>query len=58
MHNGGYQTLREVMEFYNKGGGKGLGLNTGNQTLSDTPLNLSEKEMSEIIDFLHALNDH
>ncbi len=58
MHNGGYKTLQEVMEFYNKGGGKGFGLRTENQTLSDVPLNLSEKEMSEIIDFLNALSDH
>ncbi len=58
MHNGGYKTLRQVMEFYNKGGGKGFGLKADNQTLSDTPLNLSEKEMSEIIDFMNALNDH
>ncbi len=58
MHNGGYKTLKEVMEFYNKGGGKGFGLKADNQTLSDAPLNLSEKEMSEVIDFLNALNDH
>ncbi len=58
MHNGGYKTLQEVMEFYNKGGGKGFGLKADNQTLSDAPLNLSEKEMSEIIDFMNALNDH
>ncbi len=58
MHNGGYRTLKEVMEFYNKGGGKGFGLKADNQTLSDAPLNLSDKEISDIIDFLNALNDH
>lgn len=58
MHNGGYKTLQEVMEFYNRGGGKGLGLKADNQTLSDAPLNLSEKEMADIIDFLNALTDH
>ncbi|KAA0128533.1 cytochrome C peroxidase [Chryseobacterium sp. SN22] len=58
MHNGGYKTLQEVMQFYNKGGGKGLGLKAGNQTLSDAPLDLSEKEMAEVIDFLNALDDH
>lgn len=57
MHNGGYKTLQEVMEFYNRGGGKGLGLKADNQTLSDAPLNLSEKEMADIISFLTALND-
>lgn len=57
MHNGGYKTLKEVMNFYNKGGGNGLGLKVDNQTLSDAKLNLSEKEMDEIIDFMSALND-
>lgn len=57
MHNGGYKTLKEVMNFYNKGGGNGLGLKVDNQTLSDAKLNLSEKEIDEIIDFMTALND-
>ena len=57
MHNGGYQTLKEVMNFYNKGGGKGFGFNVENQTLSDTPLNLTDKEIDQIIDFMGALND-
>ena len=35
MHNGGYKTLQEVMEFYNNGGGKGLGLKVENQTLPE-----------------------
>ena len=38
MHNGGYKTLKEVMNFYNKGGGNGLGLKVENQTLSDLSL--------------------
>ncbi|MCW3168483.1 cytochrome C peroxidase [Chryseobacterium sp. 09-1422] len=57
MHNGGYKTLKEVVNFYNKGGGNGLGLKVDNQTLSDAKLNLSEKEIDEIIDFMTALND-
>jgi len=57
MHNGGYKTLKEVMDFYNKGGGKGSGLSIENQTLSDSKLNLTEKEIDEIIDFMSALND-
>lgn len=57
MHNGGYQTLKEVMEFYNKGGGKGLGLHFENQTLSDAPLNLTDEEMNDVIEFLKALDD-
>ena len=57
MHNGGYQTLKEVMEFYNKGGGKGFGIAIENQTLSDAPLNLTPEEIDDIIDFLKALDD-
>lgn len=57
MHNGGYKTLKEVMEFYNKGGGKGFGLHFENQTLSDAPLNLTNQETDDIIEFLKALDD-
>lgn len=57
MHNGGYKTLQEVMEFYNKGGGKGFGMKVDNQTLSDTKLNLSQTEIDDIIEFLNSLND-
>lgn len=57
MHNGGYRTLQEVMDFYNKGGGKGFGLKVDNQTLSDAPLNLSKTEIDKIIDFLKSLDD-
>ena len=57
MHNGGYKTLKEVMEFYNKGGGKGFGLHFENQTLSDAPLNLTNQEIDDIIEFLKALDD-
>lgn len=58
MHNGGFSTLKEVMSFYNKGGGSGLGLEVQNQTLSDMPLNLSQDEINHIIDFLNALTDN
>ncbi|MBV8325544.1 cytochrome-c peroxidase [Chryseobacterium sp.] len=57
MHNGGYKTLKEVMNFYNKGGGKGLGFTIKNQTLSNAPLQLTEEETGNIIDFMKALND-
>lgn len=57
MHNGGYKTLKQVMEFYNKGGGVGFGFKIENQTLSDTPLNLTNTEMDDIIEFLKALDD-
>lgn len=57
MHNGLFQTLEEVIEFYNQGGGGGLGLEIENQTLSDAPLNLIDKEKFEIIAFLQTLTD-
>ena len=57
MHNGVYNTLEEVMDFYNRGGGAGIGIALDNQTLSVTPLDLSKKEISNIIAFLKTLND-
>jgi len=57
MHNGGFHTLEAVVEFYNKGGGRGIGLNTEQQTLSGAPLNLTKNEISDIVSFLHALED-
>ncbi|MCH5716773.1 cytochrome-c peroxidase [Niabella hibiscisoli] len=44
MHNGVYKTLDEVIDFYDRGGGIGLGLQVDNQTLSDEPLNLTPQE--------------
>ncbi|WP_315093984.1 cytochrome c peroxidase [Chryseobacterium timonianum] len=58
MHNGGYKTLKEVMNFYNKGGGKGFGFKVDNQTLSDAPLRLTELEIDDIIEFMKALDDN
>lgn len=58
MHNGVYNTLEEVLKFYNKGGGNGLGMNLTNQTLPSEPLNLSEEEIQAIIAFLKTLNDN
>ena len=55
MHNGAYQTLDQVMEFYNKGGGAGLGINLPNQTLSEENLQLTEKEKEDIIAFMKSL---
>lgn len=57
MHNGGYQTLQQVMEFYNEGGGIGLGFKATNQTLPSDKLNLTKKEMELIIQFMGALTD-
>ncbi len=57
MHNGVYTTLEEVVDFYNKGGGEGLGLDSPNQTLPPDPLNLSPEEVSAIVSFIKSLDD-
>jgi cytochrome c peroxidase len=57
MHNGVYTDLQSVMDFYNKGGGKGLGIDIENQTLPATPLNLSATEIKAIIRFIESLTD-
>jgi cytochrome c peroxidase len=57
MHNGAFTDLNQVMEFYNAGGGQGLGLTAPYQTLSARPLDLTNEEMQDIIAFLGALTD-
>ena len=57
MHNGAFKTLEEVVEFYNKGGGIGIGLQSEVQTLSSVPLNLDAQEVKQIVSFLGALTD-
>lgn len=56
-HNGAFNTLEEVMDFYNEGGGEGLGLKMKNQTLAPDKLNLTQPEIKQIIAFLNALTD-
>jgi cytochrome c peroxidase len=57
MHNGVYETLEEVMHFYNIGGGAGLGIELENQTLPFDHLGLNEQETQDIIAFMEALTD-
>ncbi len=57
MHNGVFKTLEEVIDFYNKGGGVGIGLEVPNQTLIPDKLNLTSKEKMELISFMKALTD-
>jgi cytochrome c peroxidase len=57
MHNGVYKTLEEVIDFYNDGGGLGLGFEVPNQTLPEDKLNLSVKEKKQLIDFMKTLTD-
>ncbi len=55
MHNGVYETLDQVMEFYNNGGATGLGINLPNQTLPEERLGLTIKEKEDVIAFMKSL---
>lgn len=57
MHNGVYKTLEEVVDFYNEGGGVGLGFDVPNQTLPGDKLNLSDLEKKQLIAFMRTLTD-
>ena len=57
MHNGVFQTLEEVVDFYNRGGGAGIGIDLAYQTLPPDPLELTEQEQKDLVSFLHALTD-
>jgi cytochrome c peroxidase len=57
MHNGGMETLEAVLDFYNAGGGAGLGLDVPNQTLPPDSLGLTRGEMDDIIAFMKSLTD-
>ena len=57
MHNGSYKTLKQVMDFYNKGGGIGLGIDVPYQTLPSDKLNLSNAEIKDVIAFMQSLTD-
>lgn len=58
MHNGIYKTLEEVVDFYNEGGGAGMGLKVPNQTLSADKLQLTAKEKKALVTFIKALDSH
>ncbi|WP_299215173.1 cytochrome c peroxidase [uncultured Dokdonia sp.] len=57
MHNGVYNTLEEVIDFYNKGGGGGLGFDLEHQTLPFDNLKLTDKEQRALVDFVKTLTD-
>lgn len=50
MHDGSLKTLEEVVEFYNQGGRKNPFLSSGIR-----PLNLSEQEKRDLVEFLKSL---
>ena len=56
-HNGAYETLEEVLEFYNHGGANGLGLDLATQTLASDSLKLTDREKKDVIIFLKSLSD-
>ena len=58
MHNGVYQTLEQVMEFYNQGGGGGMGFDLEHQTLPFDELDLNDKEIKAIIAYMKTLTDN
>lgn len=57
MHNGVYRTLEQVIEFYDRGGGAGMGATLSTQTLPRDPLKLSAAEKRDLVAFLRSLTD-
>jgi cytochrome c peroxidase len=57
MHNGVFVTLDDVVDFYDAGGGVGIGIDLPYQTLFDQPLHLTTTEKTDLIAFLRALTD-
>jgi len=57
MHNGSFDSLEDVIEFYNVGGGQGMGLEIENQTLAPDSLHLSDLEKRQLVAFMHSLTD-
>ncbi len=58
MHNGVYNTLEEVIDFYNRGGGSGIGIDQPLQTLPSDKLNLTTQEINDLIAFMKSLDDN
>ncbi|HEX2608009.1 MAG TPA: cytochrome c peroxidase [Flavisolibacter sp.] len=57
MHNGVFKTLEQVLDFYDQGGGYGLGIAPATTTLPPGKLHLTALEKKQIIAFLKCLND-
>lgn len=57
MHNGVFNTLEQVINLYDVGGGAGKKLKIANQTLESDSLNLSSSEKNELIAFMQSLNE-
>ncbi|MCB0536289.1 MAG: cytochrome C peroxidase [Bacteroidetes bacterium] len=57
MHNGIFNTLEEVVDFYNDGGGVGHGIDLPSQTLPTDSLHLTTQEKADLVLFMKALTD-
>jgi cytochrome c peroxidase len=57
MHNGIFNSLEEVIDFYDAGGGVGKGLTVGNQTLPPDSLKLTKSEKRDLLEFIRSLNE-
>lgn len=57
MHNGVFDTLEELVLFYNHGGGAGMGIELNNQTLPPDSLHLNAREIRALVRFMEALTD-
>jgi cytochrome c peroxidase len=57
MHNGVFPTLGGVIDFYDRGGGAGIGETLTGQTLSPRPLHLTAEERRDLVAFLGSLTD-
>lgn len=58
MHNGVFNTLEEVIDFYDMGGGAGKKLSVPNQTLASDSLKLTSVEKANLIAFIRSLNEN
>ncbi len=58
MHNGVFNTLEQVVDFYDAGGGVGKGLKLNNQTLDSDSLKLSATEKYQLVAFIKSLNEN
>jgi cytochrome c peroxidase len=57
MHNGVFNTLEQVIDFYDKGGGAGLGIAPAHQTLPREKLQLTPVEKKALVAFIRSLTD-
>jgi cytochrome c peroxidase len=56
-HHGRYATLEQVVDFYDRGGGRGLGLDVPNQDPEIRPLHLSVEDKRVLVVFLRESLD-